>query len=104
MTCLALVDDAAQREKSETVKQFEDGVTRLVDGEDDQSIVLHTPTARTAKQFVISSAMASTDYKPTVRGASRNLVKVCTASQLQSCQLVDEGTYSCRVCTTETAV
>ncbi len=47
MTCLALVDDAAQREKSETVKQFEDGVTRLVDGEDDQSIVLHTPTAGT---------------------------------------------------------
>ena len=43
MRGLALVDNAPQREESESVKQLEDGVARLMNGQDHQSIVLHTP-------------------------------------------------------------
>ncbi len=33
-----MVDHVSLREKSETVKQFEDGVARLVDGHDNHSV------------------------------------------------------------------
>ena len=39
-----LIDNPPQGEEGECVKQLEDGVARLVDGHDDQSVVSQTPT------------------------------------------------------------
>ncbi len=54
MTGLALVDNAAQREESESVKQLEDRVARLVDGHDDDSVTRLTESAG-EKTFELAS-------------------------------------------------
>jgi len=47
MCCVAMVNHVALREKSESVHEFEDGVARLVDGHDDDALVLPAQTAHT---------------------------------------------------------
>ena len=50
MAALALIDNPPQGEEGECVKQLEDGVARLVNGHDDQSVVSQTPTGRECRQ------------------------------------------------------